>query len=65
MFCAISGHVPKEPVFAPKTGHVYEKSVVMKAVEASGRCPVTGEALAEEDIILVKPSKVVVPRPPR
>ena len=35
MFCSISGQIPQEPVFALSTGHVYEKRLIEKALEAS------------------------------
>jgi len=64
MFCAISGEVPKEPVCAPKTGLLYEKSIITKALEATGKCPVTGQQLEDNDLVVIKSSKVVAPRPP-
>lgn len=32
MFCAVSGTTPKEPVVTPK-GVLYERSVIVKAIE--------------------------------
>ena len=37
-----------------KSGHVFEKSLIEKYVRTHGKCPVTGEALAPEDIIPLK-----------
>eukprot|EP00932_Pfiesteria_piscicida_P005109 SRR837773.15017.p2 GENE.SRR837773.15017~~SRR837773.15017.p2 ORF type:complete len:500 (+),score=199.75 SRR837773.15017:37-1536(+) len=61
--CAITGQCPEEPVFSPKTGHVYEKRVVMKLIESSGKCPVTKEELTKDDIVDMKSNKAVRPRP--
>lgn len=64
MNCAISGEVPKEPVVSLKSGHVYEKALILKTIEHSGRCPVTGEDLEPTDLLEVKGNPIVRPRPP-
>eukprot|EP00413_Alexandrium_margalefii_P031050 CAMPEP_0204561084 /NCGR_PEP_ID=MMETSP0661-20131031/32979_1 /ASSEMBLY_ACC=CAM_ASM_000606 /TAXON_ID=109239 /ORGANISM="Alexandrium margalefi, Strain AMGDE01CS-322" /LENGTH=506 /DNA_ID=CAMNT_0051568469 /DNA_START=37 /DNA_END=1557 /DNA_ORIENTATION=+ len=61
--CAVSGHPPEEPVFSPKTGHVYEKRIIVKHVESTGKCPVTKEELTKDDLVDVKANKAVRPRP--
>lgn len=61
--CAISGNVPDEPVFAPRTGHVYEKRIILKQIQESGKCPVTKEELAQDDLKPMKVNKAVRPRP--
>jgi len=61
--CAVSGQPPEEPVFSPKTGHVYEKRLIMKLVESSGACPVTKEEITKDDFIDMKVNKAVRPRP--
>jgi len=61
--CAISGHAPEEPVFAPKTGHVYEKRLITKHIQSVGKCPVTKEELTQDDIVDMKTNKAVRPRP--
>lgn len=65
MFCAISGVPPLEPVLSPHSGHVFERSLITKALAASGgKCPVTGADLAEADLIAVRVSgHVVAPVP--
>ncbi|KAG1656833.1 hypothetical protein FOA52_006288 [Chlamydomonas sp. UWO 241] len=62
-FCSISGSVPEVPVVSIKSGHVFEKNLVAKYVKETGKCPVTGEALGLEDLIDLKASKTVKPRP--
>jgi len=61
--CCISGHAPEEPVFSPKTGHVYEKRLITKHIQSAGKCPVTKEELTQDDIIDMKCNKAVRPRP--
>jgi len=61
--CAISGTHPEEPVFSPKTGHVYEKRLITKHIQSSGKCPVTKEELTQDDITDMKSNKAVRPRP--
>ena len=55
MFCAISNTTPEVPVVSSKSGHLFEKSLIEKALESSGgRCPVTGELLAASDLLPLK-----------
>jgi len=61
--CAVSGHAPEEPVFCPKTGHVYEKRLILKQVESTGKCPVTKEEITQDDLVPMKANKAVRPRP--
>ncbi|KAL1526962.1 hypothetical protein AB1Y20_015651 [Prymnesium parvum] len=62
MFCAISGNAPEHPVVS-KTGHLFEQSVIEKYIEATGKCPVTGEELSASDLLPLKTSATVKPRP--
>jgi len=62
MFCAISGNTPEHPVVS-KTGHLFEQSVIEKYIESTGKCPVTGEVLAADDLLPLKVSSTVKPRP--
>jgi len=61
--CSISGHAPEEPVFSPKTGHVYEKRLIIKHIQSAGKCPVTKEEITQDDIVDMKVNKAVRPRP--
>lgn len=61
--CAVSGHPPEEPVFSPKTGHMYEKRIIVKHLESTGKCPVTKMDLVKDDLVDVKANKAVRPRP--
>lgn len=50
---------------AVKTGLLYERRLIEKAIETNGQCPVTGTPLSvEEDLLSIKPSPVPAPRPP-
>jgi len=61
--CAISGTAPEQPVYSPKTGQVYERRLIEKQVQETGRCPVTQQELTQEDLCEMKVNKVVKPRP--
>ena len=63
MFCAVSGVAPENPVVSTKSGHVFEQSVVEKYIESTGKCPVTGEPLEASDLLALKASTAVKPRP--
>lgn len=63
MFCAISGVAPEHPVVSKLSGHVFEQSVVEKYIESTGKCPVTGEPLEAGDLLPLKSSSAVKPRP--
>lgn len=45
MLCSISGTVPEVPVVSKKSGHLYEKRLILKIIKETGRDPVTSEAL--------------------
>ena len=63
MLCALSGSTPEQPVVSTKSGHIFERSVVEKFVEANSRCPVTGVPMTAEDLVAVKVGTVAKPRP--
>ena len=63
MFCAVSGSTPEHPVVSTKSGHIFESSVIEKYLETTGKCPVTGEPLEAADLLPLKTSTVVKPRP--
>ncbi|CAG8483880.1 8425_t:CDS:2 [Ambispora leptoticha] len=65
MFCAISGEPPQEPVISKKSGHVFEKSLILKYITSNGKDPITGEEISEDDLLELKISPdTVKPRPP-
>ncbi|PNH07333.1 U-box domain-containing protein 72 [Tetrabaena socialis] len=62
MFCSISGTVPEQAVVSVKSGHLFEKSLIDKYVRETGKCPVTGEPLALDELLPLKINKTVKPR---
>ncbi|ODQ54383.1 cell cycle control protein cwf8 [Saitoella complicata NRRL Y-17804] len=64
MVCALSGEVPQFPVISSKSGAVFEKHLIESYIAENGKDPLSGEALTPEDLIEVKSSKIVRPRPP-
>eukprot|EP00164_Ancoracysta_twista_P006368 GFYU01008857.1.p1 GENE.GFYU01008857.1~~GFYU01008857.1.p1 ORF type:complete len:496 (-),score=167.73 GFYU01008857.1:412-1851(-) len=63
MYCSVTGQPPEEPVVSKKTGHLYEKRIIEKYIDTNGKCPVTGEDLSKDDLMAVKTSSTVKPRP--
>lgn len=57
---AVSGEVPEVPVISAKSGHLFERRLIEKYIEAEGTCPVTGESLSTSDLVEVKTNKVCV-----
>ena len=56
-FCAISGEPPQDPVVSSKSGHVYERRLILKYITDNGTDPITGDKLEEADLITVKASE--------
>ncbi|CAM9567002.1 unnamed protein product [Chrysoparadoxa australica] len=65
LHCAISGEMlsAEDAVVSKKSGYVFLKSLAVKAVEAEGKCPISGEELSLDDLVDVKTEKAVRPRP--
>ncbi|OTB07905.1 hypothetical protein M426DRAFT_317412 [Hypoxylon sp. CI-4A] len=64
MLCSISGEAPQEPVVSKLSGAVFEKRLIEKYIEENGKDPVSGEDLSLDDLLPIKSSRVVRPRPP-
>jgi len=63
MYCTISGEVPQEPIISKNSGHLFERRLIEKSLEASnGVCPATGTELKTSDLIAVKADLAVRPR---
>ncbi|CCW70444.1 unnamed protein product [Phytomonas sp. Hart1] len=54
MLCAISNHVPQNPVITKQSGCLFERSLIEKYIDEYGRCPVTGEPLTRDDLLPVR-----------
>jgi pre-mRNA-processing factor 19 len=53
-FFIVSGQVPKEPVVSTKTGHLFEKELILKFLqENEGLDPFTKQPLSVDDLIPV------------
>ncbi|RPD58365.1 WD40 repeat-like protein [Lentinus tigrinus ALCF2SS1-6] len=64
-FCSISGEPPQDPVVSSKSGHVYERRLILKYITENGTDPITGDKLEEADLVSVKANpKTAPPRPP-
>lgn len=59
LFLLVSGEVPQEPVVSRKSGALFEKRLISKYIQEEGKCPVTGEDLEEDDLIVVKGSSLL------
>ncbi|KAH8705345.1 putative cell cycle control protein [Talaromyces proteolyticus] len=64
MLCAISGEAPQVPVVSTKSGSVFEKRLIEGYIAETGKDPVTGEDLSADDLVELKTSRIVRPRPP-
>ncbi|KIJ68708.1 hypothetical protein HYDPIDRAFT_81838 [Hydnomerulius pinastri MD-312] len=63
-YCGISGETPQDPVFS-KSGHLYERRLILKYISENGTDPLTGEKLEESDLVTVKGNpKAAPPKPP-
>ncbi|MCJ1290742.1 hypothetical protein MMC34_002284 [Xylographa carneopallida] len=64
MLCAISGESPQTPVASRKSGNVFERRLIEAYISENGTDPVTNEELTIDDLIDLKASYTVRPRPP-
>ncbi|KAF7510300.1 hypothetical protein GJ744_006796 [Endocarpon pusillum] len=64
MLCAISGEAPQVPVASRKSGTIYEKRLIEGYISENGTEPATGEDLTLDDLIELRTSRIVRPRPP-
>ncbi|KAI9816825.1 MAG: hypothetical protein M1827_001470 [Pycnora praestabilis] len=64
MLCTLSGEAPQVPVASRKSGHVFEKRLIESYISENGKDPVTGDELANDDLIDLQSARVVRPRPP-
>ncbi|BGP17823.1 hypothetical protein JCM10213_008377 [Rhodosporidiobolus nylandii] len=66
LFCALSGTQPLVPVVSTRSGQVYEKGLILKALnDNDGKDPVTGDELKEEDLVEIKTAPGAPTAPPR
>jgi pre-mRNA-processing factor 19 len=60
---AVSGTVPEEPVVSKKSGLLFERRLIEKVVQETGRCPITDEPLEKDDLVVVSTGTTIKPRP--
>ena len=60
--CSLSGNIVDVPVISKKSGHIFEKHLIEKHIDATGQCPITGTELTKDDLIQIKTSKATKPR---
>jgi len=64
LICAISNEVPESPVVSPVSGQVYERRLIEKFISDNGTDPINREPLSVEQLIEIKCSPLVKPKPP-
>ena len=64
LICSISNEVPEHPVLSPVSGHIFERRLIEKFLEENHTDPINGEPLDPSDLIEVKTSPLLRPRPP-
>ncbi|VDP92027.1 unnamed protein product [Echinostoma caproni] len=64
LLCALSNEVPEHPVISPRSGHVFERRLIEKYLAENGTDPVDQQPLAPEELIELKTSSFVRPKPP-
>ncbi|GAA5992507.1 hypothetical protein JCM11641_001916 [Rhodosporidiobolus odoratus] len=66
LFCSISGTQPLKPVISTKSGQVFEKDLILKALKDNdGKDPITGESMSEDDLVELKTAPGAPTAPPR
>lgn len=55
MLCALSGQVPSEPVVSPRSGCIFERSIIEAYVQENHQDPINGDPLESTDLISVTP----------
>jgi pre-mRNA-processing factor 19 len=51
LVCSLSGNPIIEGVVSVKTGHLYEKSTILKHLKAFGKCPHTDQLISNTDLV--------------
>jgi pre-mRNA-processing factor 19 len=56
--CSLTGEVLEEGVVSQVSGHIFERRLIEKHIQATGKCPITGRNLTLEDLIPVQLNKI-------
>ena len=51
LVCSLSGNPLIHGVISTKTGHLFEKSTILKQISTYGLCPHTNQTLSVEDLV--------------
>lgn len=62
--CSLSNEVPEEPVLSPRSGHIFERRLIEKYLAETGCDPINQQPLSPDELIEVKTSPLVRPKPP-
>ncbi|GJN90393.1 hypothetical protein Rhopal_003404-T1 [Rhodotorula paludigena] len=66
LFCSISGTQPLHPVVSVKSGHVFERDLILKYLaDNEGKDPISGEQLAQDELVDIKTAPAQPTAPPR
>jgi pre-mRNA-processing factor 19 len=58
--CALTGRLLERPVISKKTGHVFEKELIIKHIETTSQCPITGQEMTLDDIVDIATENLAV-----
>ncbi|XP_038059006.1 pre-mRNA-processing factor 19-like [Patiria miniata] len=64
LVCSICHEVPEHPVLSTVSNHVFERRLIEKFIAENGVDPINGEVLSEDQLVDIKVSPLVKPRPP-
>uniref|UniRef100_A0A8C4SE74 Pre-mRNA-processing factor 19 n=1 Tax=Erpetoichthys calabaricus TaxID=27687 RepID=A0A8C4SE74_ERPCA len=64
MACCFSNEVPEHPCVSPVSNQVFERRLIEKYIAENGTDPVNGQPLSEEQLIDIKVSHPIRPKPP-
>uniref|UniRef100_A0AAR2JFD5 Pre-mRNA-processing factor 19 n=1 Tax=Pygocentrus nattereri TaxID=42514 RepID=A0AAR2JFD5_PYGNA len=62
--CEISSLVPEHPCVSPVSNQVFERRLIEKYIAENGADPINGQPLSEEQLIDIKVSHPIRPKPP-
>jgi len=62
-YCSITNEAAEVPVVSTKSGHIYERRIIEKYINANQNCPITNQPLTSEDIVEIQVQNTIKPRP--